>query len=510
MKKHFTLLSLFVFCLFFSFTLLGQEKIKIDESKVEKSKNQEKEEINAIPIIKIALSGNESGKLSKLKVTKGSPVIIKFIGINPLKYTYALNHQFVNQFSENSFVLPSSFKRTDQDSSATIDSKIVKIENQIKANNNEIETRKNTSLKADQSQKLIYEKEIKTLEDEVTSLESQLKNLKEQKLRFFKELFLKYQLEVDILNIKSTEGEKSDLENSRSAYELILQRSESIKTNIENEIDRARSQDILNLESLRATIGKYHSISEQNLKSYKDMIENYPYPEDVPIYKTKEGIENNFKEIKKKVDLVNSLQDSIQTPPLDYHGENLDFIKVSLEIVPIDEKAKPVNQIKNYDYKVWIKGGWKIDFSAGIFLSSLRDRSFLTIKQESTENEGDNLYKIIKEDQGKYEFGIGSTVNFNFRNASFTSFGGSVGGYVTSDQKFRLIAGPTLILGKMERIIFSFGVVMGEITALSNKVNLNDTFDLGSDGTVPTVQKFDFGRYFSFTYNLGKAKGKEE
>jgi len=39
---------------------------------------------------------------------------------------------------------------------------------------------------------------------------------------------------------------------------------------------------------------------------------------------------------------------------------------------------------------------------------------------------------------------------------------------------------------------------------------LIDSFDLGADGTVPTVQKFDFGHYFSFTYNLGKAKSKEE
>lgn len=457
MKKLFTLLSLFVFCLFFSFTLLAQEKIKIEESKVEKSENQGNEEDNVIPIIKIALLGNESGKLSKLKVTKASPIVIKFIGINPLKYTYALNHQFVNQYSENSFDYSSISNGLGKESSL-----------------------------------------------------DELKILKEPRLNLFQELFKKYKEEVGNLNIKLAKGENSDLENSRSAYKLILQRSESIKTNMENEIARAKSQDVLNLEDLRNKIGNYQSDNEANLIEYKKMIENYPYPEDVPIYKSKEAIENNFKEIKKKVDLVNALQDSIQTLPLDYHGENIDFIKVSLEIVPIDEKAKPVNRIKNYDYKVWIKGGWKIDFSAGLFLSSLRDRSFLTIKQESTENEGDNLYKIIKEDQGRYEFGIGSTVNFNFRNASFTSFGGSVGGYVTSDQKFRFIAGPTLILGKMERVIFSFGVVMGEITALSNKVNLKDTFDLGSDGTVPTVQKFDFGRYFSFTYNLGKTKGKEE
>ncbi len=486
MKKHFTLLSLFVFCLFFSFTLLGQE------------------------IIKIPLSPNESVDLPKLKVIKGSPIIIKFTGINPLKYTYALNHQFVNLFSENSVDMASLSNGKIGTDNANADSLKRDFEGQLETLSDSIAAKKTASQNANKSQKSILDKEIKLLEDEVVMIKYKLENLENEEINFFRNILAEYNEEAVILNVKLIEGENSNLINSRNAYKLILQRSESIKTNMEIEIDRARSQDILNLESLLVTIGNYHSISEQNLKSYKDMLENYLYPEDVPIYKSKEGIENNFKEIKKKVDLVNSLQDSIQTLPLDYHGENIDFIKVSLEIVPIDEKAKPVNKMKNYDYKVWIKGGWKIDFSAGIFLSSLRDRTFVTIKQESTENEGDNLYKIIKEDQGKYEFGIGSTVNFNFRNASFTSFGGSVGGYVTSDQKFRLIAGPTLILGKMERVIFSFGVVMGEISVLSSKVNLNDTFDLGSDGTVPTVQKFDFGHYFSFTYNLGKAKSKEE
>lgn len=486
MKKLFTLLSLFVFCMFFSFTLLGQE------------------------IIEIPLSAKKSSSTLKLKVIKSSPLVIRFVGINPLKYTYALNHQFVNLYSENPIDIPSLLNGKTAAINVNVDSLKNSFENQIESLSDSIAAKKTASQNAKKMQKSIMDKEIELLEDEVENIKRKLKNLEDETLSFFRKVFVEYNDEADLLNVNLIEGENSDLLNSRNAYKLILQRFVSIKTNMENEIARAKSQENFDLATLRLTIGDYQSENEANLIEYKKMIENYPYPEDVPIYISKESIENNLKEIKKKVDLVNSLQDSIQTLPLDYHGENIDFIKVSLEIVPIDEKAKPVNQIKNYDYKVWIKGGWKIDFSAGIFLSSLRDRSFLTIKQESTENEGDNLYKIIKEDQGKYEFGIGSTVNFNFRNASFTSFGGSVGGYVTSDQKFRFIAGPTLILGKMERVIFSFGVVMGEITALSNKVNLNDTFDLGSDGTVPTVQKFDFGRYFSFTYNLGKAKGKEK
>jgi hypothetical protein len=497
MKKH-LILSLAIISFFsLSIQLLAQGKANVDT-------------------LEISILGQKNSALKQLEVRNGSPVIIKFSGLNPLRYNYALNHKFVNLFSETTST-PTDFHSSptgaDKSGTPNLSQTIAELNTEIKnlENKKVLQNQNVKNLSGNKKNVAIFKED--SLGNEIQKridVRDSLENIKNENLVFFKEFFNRYPDEKSKLGIVFNDSENSDLLNARNGYNIILENSKSIKDQMELELLFAKSQDLLDLDALKKSIQELFTLNAKNSKSFNDIFDKFPFPDDVKTHELRKSILANFEEIQKKFTIVSTLQVTIQTSPIDYHGENIDFIKVSLETIPTDAKAYPIIRIQNYDYKVWIKGGLKIDFSAGIFLSSLRDRTFLPIKQESTENEEDNLYKIIKEDRGRYEFGIGSTVNFTARSSRSVNLGGNVGGYVTANQKFRLVAGPTIVLGKMQRIIFSVGLVMGDVTSLSNRVNLTDSFDLGSDGTVPTVQKFDFGHYFSFTYNLGKAKSKED
>lgn len=474
-----------------------------------------------VSVLKIPLSPNNDNAKGKLQVEGGAPVIVKFTGLNPLKYRYALNHSFVNLYSENKVSLSDIYsnsiatkERLGEGEDVTNDTedmiKTLEEQEEIKikemANDSlAIQGSKNKSNKNLLMQKQFEtQKEIEEIQKKIDSL----KVIQNGNQLFFKGFFDQYPEELIALNISGLPGD-SELKNAKNAYKLIEKNTEKLIKSQELIISAAKSKDQLDLETLQTKVKAVYDLNGINYSSFKELQKKFPFQNDAPIQETKKKILSNFKKIEETLNLVYSIQDSFGTAPIDHLGENIDYIKVTVDIVPIEDSTNAINRIQKYDYKVWVKGGVKIDFSAGLFMSSLMDRSYLAIQEEPSEGEEGDLYRISKEDNGKFEFGMGSTINFTSRGASSVRLGGSVGGFVTSNQKFRLVAGPTFTIGKMERLIFGSGVVMGEIESLSNRVNLTDVFDLGESGAVPTVQKFKTGYYFSFTYNLGKPKAKD-
>src|SRR5690606_14206540 len=71
--------------------------------------------------------------------------------------------------------------------------------------------------------------------------------------------------------------------------------------------------------------------------------------------------------------IFNANTNSTYLLPLDVNGENIDYVEVQLDIY-----EKDLNTPVTYKYKVWIRGGLKIDFSGGTFITSLFDRQYLT------------------------------------------------------------------------------------------------------------------------------------
>lgn len=202
-----------------------------------------------------------------------------------------------------------------------------------------------------------------------------------------------------------------------------------------------------------------------------------------------------------------NVQMNYYTLPHDINGKNIDLLKLTVE-----RRDKTNNTLlsKN-DYQIWIKGGLKIDISAGVFLSTLKDDKYFTV--DSVNTSGTTIKKIYKSNQGKYGLGFGSMLNISYRTGSaWLKPALSVGAMVSEAQKFQGLAGLGLTLGKEERAVLHWGLSFGSITKLENSYELFDqnkkAYPLGESNQVPTAQRFTFGHFFGFTYNITGTKAK--
>lgn len=190
--------------------------------------------------------------------------------------------------------------------------------------------------------------------------------------------------------------------------------------------------------------------------------------------------------------------------PIDTNGENIDYVEVQLDIYDGDNETPDT-----YKYKIWVKGGLKIDISGGVYITSLMDNQYYTT---DTSDPMDTNKLIYQSDVGSYDFGFGTMVNVSLRGGSWVRPTLNFGALFTSNQKFQMLTGLGLILGKNERLIIHGGLSMGRVNVLRDNY-LTDgvtSYDLGSEGTIPTDEKFKFGHFFGITYNFNKPKSDKD
>jgi hypothetical protein len=189
------------------------------------------------------------------------------------------------------------------------------------------------------------------------------------------------------------------------------------------------------------------------------------------------------------------------TLPIDVQGKNIDAIEFRLRRFDKETKEEDTG-FAPHPYNVWIRGGLKIDISAGLFFTSLFDDAF---DKKDDPVITDNKI-IIKKNQGDYDFAFGSSINVHSRWNSWLNMGGNLGVAFTTNQKFQILTGVNFILGRQERIIVTAGLAMGKVDRLANSYKEGGSYNLGAEGTIPMESQFKFGHFFGVTYNLSKVK----
>ncbi|WP_445722351.1 hypothetical protein [Flavobacterium sp.] len=270
----------------------------------------------------------------------------------------------------------------------------------------------------------------------------------------------------EILKLKNTIS-KDDFENDRESY-----------------IDKAKNNSILifelimDLEQLKGDT-KYSTVNKM-------------------LHETKEKAEKSINNIINKFYTIDL---DIYTLPIDIQGQNIDAIEFKLQRFDKETKEEDVN-FASKPYNIWIKGGLKIDVSAGIFFSSVYDHEF--DKKDDLNTPGNKI--ITLKNRGDYDFAFGSTVNTYIRMNSWVVPSINFGAALTANQKFQFLLGVGAILGKQERIIFTTGLAMGKVERIADSYSVGGSYNLGDSGTIPTQTQFKFGHFFGITYNLSKVK----
>ncbi|ABQ07733.1 hypothetical protein [Flavobacterium johnsoniae] len=196
-----------------------------------------------------------------------------------------------------------------------------------------------------------------------------------------------------------------------------------------------------------------------------------------------------------------SIDFDVYTRPIDVQGKNIDVVEFTINQSNKETKKKDEN-FDSKPYNIWIKGGLKIDVSAGVFFTSLYDSEFST--KDDPAIAGNKI--ITLKNGGDYDLAFGSTINTYMRMNSWVVPTLNFGAVITQNQKLQILLGGGLILGKQERIIFSGGLTMGKVTRIADSYSVGGSYNLGNSGDVPTQNQFKFGHFFGITYNLTKVK----
>ena len=199
--------------------------------------------------------------------------------------------------------------------------------------------------------------------------------------------------------------------------------------------------------------------------------------------------------------------------------KNVDLIRYEIKredkVVKASQGGQTGQATQTYVYDVWLKGGLKIDLSAGVFASALVDYDYekLLVPNSPTSTLGDSIH-VVRKNKGGYNFGFGGMVNITPRlGANWVNIGMSYGVIYSSNQKLQLLAAGSLHLGKTERIILHGGVSFGFAQTLDKSKNFfvevekDKRYAVRADietYNVPTIDKFRSAAFFGISYNLSK------
>jgi len=272
-------------------------------------------------------------------------------------------------------------------------------------------------------------------------------------------------------------------------YEILKQKSKLVEDDY-----NVKRKEFLNTSKIQ--LSKSHSLLK-DLQKFEDDAFNYSDAQK-SLLETKEKSEKSIESIIQKLYSINL---DIYTFPIDLQGKNIDVLEFKLR------RFDKVTKVEDTDfastpYNIWIKGGLKIDVSAGIFFTSLYDSEY--DKRDDPTIAGNKI--IMLKNNGDYDMAFGSTINTYVRMNSWVVPTLNFGAVITQNEKLQVLLGGGVILGKQERIIFSAGISMGKVDRIADGYQVGGSYNLGDSGTIPTQSQFKFGNFFGITYNLSKVK----
>jgi hypothetical protein len=175
---------------------------------------------------------------------------------------------------------------------------------------------------------------------------------------------------------------------------------------------------------------------------------------------------------------------------------------------------------ETWPHKFYNRGGFKMDFSAGIFGTSLINKNYTTkvvqcydtvyykhnfIQTDSIVRiDTSNKNQIILDDLGKFTVGIGLLAHFYFRTSTWFNVALNTGFMIDNNISTNYLFGISFLLGHNARFNINAGGVVGKVRRLASGLEVGQFYDSGPSQvqTVPTKDVWKCGWYIGITYNF--------
>lgn len=439
-------------------------------------------------------------KTIKHKIPHNRTIQFFIKNANPLKFKYEFNSKFVNLFNDNTdkfkTSLTSTFESTDIKMKITLKEEERAMKNIIPSNH--LIDIENVILRKYQNDSLAkHYSEIIQLQENLTHALSSKESSQKNNLNVIKQMIDLRQEKLKNIALQIIETHAEQFESLGADVDLYLKKN--------------KSEDYLNKNTFVTQRDLFYNAATSITKSLNKeikKIESLLSDSDAELCNRE--LEKTYKPIKTEIEkLINTmfmLKLDNYDSPIKFSCKNIDALTLTLKRTTKDGNS--TSNEKSYDF--WVKGGFKIDISAGVFLSTIRDRSY-TIN-DLIDAEGNTIQVINETDLGDLDYGFGSLANISYRTGGWIKPTLNFGFMLTNNQKFQFLAGGGLILGKMSRFAFHYGVSIGRASSIQNPYvadGITAVENLTSE-TIPTVEKLQIGQFFGVTYNLGKVRTQED
>jgi hypothetical protein len=179
--------------------------------------------------------------------------------------------------------------------------------------------------------------------------------------------------------------------------------------------------------------------------------------------------------------------------------QNVDEYVFNLSVLP---KSGIVSNtvVDHQPISVPLLGGFKVDASAGLFITKLNDYR-LTLKDSLVG--ADSVKKIIIQDNGKWDFGVAALMHFYPRISRLFNVGASlgVGMSIGPNPSLRYLAGGSVMCGQKARLILTFGTSAGFVKRISEGYTRTDYVRTPEKDNI-TKRVFKAMNFWSLTFNI--------
>lgn len=166
-------------------------------------------------------------------------------------------------------------------------------------------------------------------------------------------------------------------------------------------------------------------------------------------------------------------------------------------------KDVEVNNSRKFKHSEFVRRGTRIDFSMGLAGSYYSNAKVYEIYTVNGQN------KVGLKSENLTVPSIIAMMSMTSRSSKYLAIGGSAGlGIDINNGKIQIgnfFIGPTLILGKYDRLMFTPGVALRNVGKLKNGFKLDDTIlEQTSDINSVLTDNYKLGFFVALTYNLTK------
>jgi hypothetical protein len=182
---------------------------------------------------------------------------------------------------------------------------------------------------------------------------------------------------------------------------------------------------------------------------------------------------------------------SIPFRPAHDADELVIHIKISPKASAEDLIGKSVTE---YPCTLRVKGGWRLDFSAGVGIGQMPNEEFALVDSGA-------VLHVVEERSTALSVGAMGLAHFRYRSCGDVTFGVSAGIMYDDSKRLRYLLGGSLMLGHRQRIVLSGGAALGKVQLLSGTQADKTTLNPGTK--LLYVDRFRVGGFFGLSYNFG-------